>query len=91
LTFATSAGSMKAEDRVMNEPTVDPWLSQKFIENQLKFPREQLTPYRGQYVAWNWEGDQIVGHAATREALWQQLEAAGVDAGRAPIEFVEDL
>jgi hypothetical protein len=82
---------MKAEDRAMIEPNTDPWLSREFIENQRNFPREQLSPYRGQYVAWSWEGDQIVGHAATREELWQQLEASGLDAGRAPIEFVDDL
>jgi hypothetical protein len=79
----------------MSEPNTDfphvPWLSREHFENQKNFPREQLDEYRGQFIAWNWEGDRIVGHAPTREELWQQLLAAEVDPHRVVFDFVDDI
>jgi hypothetical protein len=77
----------------MSEPNTDipksPWLTRAFFENQKNFPREQLDPFRGEYIAWSWEGDRVVGHAPTHEELWQQLEAAGIDSERVVFDFVD--
>jgi hypothetical protein len=83
------------EDQTMSEPNTDlprfPWLPRQHFENQKNFPRERLDEYRGQYIAWSWEGDRVVGHAATREELWQQLLAAEVDLHRVVFDYVDDI
>jgi hypothetical protein len=83
------------EDHVMSEPNTDfphiPWLPAEHFENQKNFPREQLDAYRGQYIAWNWEGDRIVGHAPTREELRQQLLDEGVNPQQVVFDYVDDL
>jgi len=79
----------------MNEPNTDfphiPWLPRQHFENQKNFPRDQLDAYRGQHIAWSWEGDRIVGHAPTEEELSQQLDAAGIDSGRVVFDYVDDI
>ena len=79
----------------MNAPNTDfpdiPWLPREHFENHKNFPREQLDVFRGQYIAWSWEGDRIVGHAPTREELWQQLDAAGIDSQRVVFDYVDDI
>ena len=56
----------------MSEPNTDipkgPYLTREFFENQKNFPREQLDPFRGEYIAWSWEGDRVVGHAPTAKS-----------------------
>jgi len=79
----------------MSETTPDfndgTWLPREFFENQRNFPPERLEPYRGQYVAWSWQGDRVVAHAASREALHQALRDAGLDSQRVVFDYVEDL
>jgi hypothetical protein len=79
----------------MSESNTDfpqaPFLPPEFFENQRNFPRQQLDPYKGQFVAWNWQGARIVGHAPTREELWQQLDAAGIDSQRVVFEYIDDM
>jgi hypothetical protein len=48
-------------------------------ENRQKFPPEDLLPFAGQFIDWSWEGDRIVGSAATREDLIRQLAERGID------------
>ncbi len=77
----------------MSEPNTDtpqsPYLTREYYENKKKFPREQLDVYRGEYIAWSWEGDSVVGHAPTREELWQQLQAAGIKLNHVVFDFVD--
>jgi hypothetical protein len=75
----------------MNMPNTDhiPWLPREYFENKNKFPREQLDVYRGEHIAWSWEGDRVVGHAPTEEELVQQLEAAGIDPHRVVFDYVD--
>jgi hypothetical protein len=79
----------------MSEPSTDfphiPWLSREHDDNRRKFPPEDLLPFVGRYIAWNWDGDRIVGSAATREELIQQLIERGIDPQRICFEYVEDL
>jgi hypothetical protein len=68
-----------------------PWLPLHHFENQAKIKPEDLLPYAGQYIAWNWDGDRIVASAPTREELWEKLDAMGEDSGRVVFEFVDDI
>ena len=79
----------------MSERSTDfphvPWMPREHDENRQKVPPEDLLPFVGQYIAWSWEGDRIVGSAATREDLIRQLAEIGIDPQRVCFEFVEDL
>lgn len=68
----------------------DPWTNPKFQENQRNFPVEKLLPYKGQHIAWSWDGSQIVAAAVDRAALDQKLCAAGIDPLKVIYDFVED-
>ena len=43
----------------MSEPNTDfphvPWLTRQQIDNRDRFPLEQLRPYIGKYIAWDWD------------------------------------
>ena len=58
----------------MNSETPrNPWTTPQFQENQRNFPVEKLLQYKGQHIAWSWDGAQIVAAAADRMALDQKL------------------
>jgi hypothetical protein len=66
-----------------------PWLDRTFFENQEKFPPEQLLPYAGRYIAWSWDGSQILDSAEEREQLWDKLVAAGINPHRVAFDYVD--
>jgi hypothetical protein len=68
-----------------------PWLQRKFFENQEKFPPEDLLPYAGKYIAWNWDGDRVLDSADDREVLWDKLVAAGIDPHHVVFDHVDDV
>ena len=72
------------------EAPFDPWTNPRFLENQRNFPLEKLLQYRGQHIAWSWDGSQIVSAAADRVALDQTLCKAGIDPLKVIYDFVED-
>jgi hypothetical protein len=74
----------------MNDTPHDPWISPKFQENQRSFPVESLLKYKGQHIAWSWDGSQIVASAADRSTLDRVLCEAGIDPLRVVYDFVED-
>jgi hypothetical protein len=49
-----------------------------FYANRAKFPPEQLVPYAGRWVAWTADGTRIVASAPESQAVWKQLEEAGL-------------
>jgi hypothetical protein len=67
----------------MPEPTTSfpdvPWPDPDFARNAEKIPIEELMRYAGQYVAYSWDGTQIVGGHPTLEGLHKQLVDAGFD------------
>jgi hypothetical protein len=76
----------------MSEPKRDiPWLPAHHFENQDKVKPEDLLPYAGQYIAWNWDGDRIVASAETEEQLWGKLEAMGENPHRVVFAYVDTL
>jgi hypothetical protein len=68
-----------------------PWLTRTYFESQAKVRPEDLLPYAGQYIAWNWDGDHILDSAEDREQLWDKLVAAGMNPHRVAFEYIPDL
>ena len=74
----------------MGMKTTDvPWLDAQYFENRGKFPPEELAKYAGQYVAWSWDGAQILASGTTMEEVEQQLVAAGIDPSQVVGEYVD--
>ena len=67
-----------------------PWTDPHFVENQRKFPADELLRYLGQHIAWSWDGSQILATDADRGALDQKLRDAGIDPLQVIHDFVED-
>jgi len=73
------------------DPPDDSWLPRAFFENQEKIAWEVLEPYRGQHIAWSWDGSKILASAPDRETLQTKLLALGYDPQRVVHDFVDDL
>ena len=58
------------------------WPHPQFVENRAKVPQKVLDEYENQYVAWNWEGTQVLAAANDAEALDAKLADLGIDANR---------
>jgi hypothetical protein len=86
-------GKIKSEeDRDMNTdfPHV-PWVPHEHDANREKIPPEEIDRFRGQYVAYSWEGDRVIAGALSEGELRQQLLAAGIDPQRVVFSYVDDL
>jgi hypothetical protein len=73
-----------------SETSRDPWTHPEFQQNQRSFPVEKLLQFKGQHIAWSWDGSQIVAAASDRLALDRQLCKAGVDPLNVVYDYVED-
>jgi hypothetical protein len=69
---------------------LEPWVDPQFVENQRKFPAEELRRYAGQHIAWSWDGSQILASDPDRGTLDEKLRAAGIDPLRVIHDYVED-
>ncbi len=67
-----------------------PWIDARFLENQRTFSAEELLRYRGQHIAWSWDGSQILAADADRRALDEKLRNAGIDPLQVIHDYVED-
>ena len=67
-----------------------PWTDPRFLENQRRFPVEELARYKGQHIAWSWDGSQILAGDPDRRALAQKLREAGIDPLQVIHDYVED-
>ncbi len=68
-----------------------PWLGAQYFTNRRSFPPEALEKFAGRYVAWSWDGSEILASGATMEQVEQQLSTAGIDPSRVVGEYVESL
>jgi len=73
------------------DPPDDSWLPRAFFENQEKVDLEVLKPYRGQHIAWSWDGSEILASDPDQERLWDKLEALGHNPHRVVFDFVDDM
>jgi hypothetical protein len=64
----------------MNQNNHDPgWVdSRLFLENQRRFPPDELAKYAGQCVAWSLDGTKILASGADLDSAEEQLRQAGV-------------
>lgn len=82
---------MSANDQTIKTSHPDiPWLDAAYFENQRNVPLEELDKYRGQHIAWSWDGRQIVASGAALEEVVQKLRAAGIDTSRVIYDYVDD-
>ncbi len=76
----------------MSENHADiPWLTREFFENQDKIQPEDMIQYAGQYLAWSWDGSQVVASAPTREELEEKLKSMGVNLQRVAWDYQPPL
>ena len=68
----------------------EPWTDPRFLENQRRFPAEELSRYQGQHIAWSWDGSRILASDPDRRTLDQKLRDAGIDPLQVIHDFVED-
>lgn len=68
-----------------------PWPPRESDENCRKIPAEEIDRYRGQQVAYSWDGSGIVAGATTREELFQKLANAGFNRERVVFDYIWDL
>jgi hypothetical protein len=62
-----------------------------FTDNRNKFPEEELSKHAGQWIAWAPEGTAIVASSPESDvALYELLEARGLDPGRCLIGYVPE-
>jgi hypothetical protein len=73
-----------------SETSRDPWTHSDFQQNQRNFPAEKMLQFKGQHIAWSWDGSQIVAAASDRAALDHKLCKAGIDPLKVVYDFVED-
>jgi hypothetical protein len=68
-----------------------PMLGPEYFENRAKIPREELAKYAGMYVAYSWDGKQIVASGADEDEVERRLAAMGSDPLHAVIGFIDPL
>lgn len=68
-----------------------PFLPRDHGVNRDKIPLNEVNRFRGQFVAYSWDGTRIVGGADSEEALIRQLIDAGVDTQRVVFGYIDDL
>jgi hypothetical protein len=72
-------------------PPDDSWLPRAFFENQAKVPWQVLEPYRGQHIAWSWDGSKILAADPDQEQLWNKLESLGHNPRRVVFDYVDEI
>jgi hypothetical protein len=68
-----------------------PWLDPNHLTNRAKIPKEVLDQYRGQHVAYSWDGTRILAGAEELEGLYDKLKAMGQDTHHVVYSYVDAL
>ncbi|MFO0847242.1 MAG: hypothetical protein U0871_01600 [Gemmataceae bacterium] len=66
------------------------WPHPDFITNTNNFPTAELWKYIGQYIAWNWDGTEILTAAPTEEEVFARLADLGVPGDKSVVSYVSD-
>ena len=67
----------------------DGWIPGCFHDNWINFPRDQLRPYEGKYVAVSLDGTRIVASADEEEQLADYLVKSGIPFTMVVIDYVD--
>ncbi|MGL4550414.1 MAG: hypothetical protein ACRC33_04440 [Gemmataceae bacterium] len=59
-------------------------------ENRPRFPAERLVAHRGEYVAFNWDGTEIVASAPEEEELGATLDRMGIPFSAVVFSWIDD-
>jgi hypothetical protein len=57
-------------------------------QNRRRIPHEVLQPYAGQHVAFNAEGTAVVASGPSYEALFAELEKAGISISEVTLDYI---
>ena len=79
---------MGANDKPNSRKSLD---SNQFSENMSKVPLEELRPYAGKHVAWNWEGTHILACGEDEEGVALSLRAQGITLDEVVLSFVDPM
>lgn len=74
-----------------NTQTIETLDVQLFNRNSGQFTREQLAPYRGQNIAWSFDGTRIVASGQSQEEVDQKLADLGIHFSQVVHDYVDDL
>ncbi len=56
--------------------------------NRAKFPDEELVPYRDMYIAFNWDGTEVLASGPDEDELVSRLQARGLPRGSYCVEWM---
>jgi hypothetical protein len=79
---------MGANDQPTSRTFLD---SNRFSENVSKVPLDELRPYAGKHVAWNWEGTRILACGEDEEVVALNLRAQGIPLDEVVFSFVDPM
>ena len=68
-----------------------PHLGPDYFQNRRNFPPEELLKYAGKFIAWSWDGRQIVAAGDSIEEVDAKLIAAGIDPERVVGDYVDPV
>src|SRR5262245_28640661 len=85
----TLVGEMHMSQPQRPSPPDDDWIPACHIENRNKFPAEEYLKYSGKYIAWSWDGTQIVACGDSYEELEANVRAAGLNPSRTVFDYVD--
>jgi hypothetical protein len=60
-----------------------------FMENQNHFPVEEFAKYIGKWIAWHPDGASIVASGEDPDAVYQLIEAAGLDPSQCVLDYID--
>jgi hypothetical protein len=63
----------------MNKPETPVCNLGSYHQNRQKFPPEELSKYAGQYVAFSFDGKQILASGKNEDEVEARSQAAGID------------
>jgi len=79
---------MGANDKLNSPRFLD---SNRFHENVSKVPLEELRPYAGKHVAWDWEGTRILACGEDEEVVALNLRAQVIPLDEVVFSFVDPM
>lgn len=74
----------------MND-TASTWLGREYFDNQARRNPEDLLRYAGQYIAWSWDGAEVVASGQSEGEVRDKLLAQGLDIHRVVYDYIDPL
>ena len=91
MSVTLSAASSVPINGRFTDPGDAAWLPSSYFANRANFPPEELRKYAGRYVAFSWDGSQVVASGDDEEMVESELLAKGVEPSRVVFSYVDPL